>query len=302
MNTDDPVTYDEFALDVTSATPVKVPPNRKVSLGSAIGLVLSSFFFVLFILSISQFSSLINAFILACFSIFGWDPIISSLFMAAIFLFFTVTMYLLARRGNEAVKKVEAGLQLSFNIPPTRYYDLSDVPTENIIRELVGTNNPRSNDKGRGCTMTPGEGGKGFEIRCTTIPDTDAIKALKDGDLDRMVMTQKIIIIAVFAGFGVLLAVFTVLGFVTGLVTWVAWGIFLVAYFYVMIEMRVLKLWGALLSWAVVNTFFTFFITDVTFLWVMWGAFMASGIFIAIFYLLSKEFCKRKESGLCDFL
>lgn len=300
MNDEDILSFDEFSENVSDSTSVKVPPERKVSFASSIGLVLSSFFFLLFLLSISQFSGLINAMILASFVIFGWDPIITSLFMAAIFLFLTVTIYLISRRGNEAVNKVEAGLKLMFNIPPTRYFDLSDVPTENIVRELVGTNNPRSNDKGRGCTM---EGkGKGFTITCDTIPETDAMKALKNGELDRMNRTQQIIIISVFAGFGAMLAAFTVMGYLSGLSTWILWIVFLVAFFYVMIEMRVLKLWGVLVSWALINTFFTFIVSDMAFVWTMWGLFIAIGVIVAIFYLLSKDFCKRKESGICDFL
>lgn len=294
--------YGGFEDDVVNATSVKVPPGRKASLGSIIGFVLASIFFLLFIISISQLSGLINAMILASFSIFGWDPIITSLFMAGIFLFLTVTIYLLARRGREAASKVEAGLNLMFDVPPTRYFDLSDVPSANIIRELVGSNNPRSRDRGRGCTMAADDEGDGFVIRCDTIPSTDAMDALKQGRIDRMESTQKLIILVVFGGFGILLAVFTILGLMSGVTMWVLWLIYLVTFFYAMLELRVLKMWGVLLTWTIVNVFFTFTISDPAFLWTLWGALIAVGILVAVFYLLSKEFCKRKESGICDFL
>jgi hypothetical protein len=238
---------------------------------------------------------------MVAFLIFGWDPILTSLFMALFFLFLGITIYIISKRGNEAVTKVETGLRIMFNNPPTRFYDLSDVPTESIIRELVGSNSAGSTDNGRGCNLLP-KPGSGFVVDCDTIPDTRAMQLLKDGKLDSVETKQKAIIGAVFAVICTLLTIVTVAGVLVGFAMWLLWIVYLIAFFYIMIEIRILKAWSALVAWLGFNIFFTIVMSDPYFVWSLWGSWACGFILVGILYVLSKDACIRKKSWYCEFL
>jgi hypothetical protein len=236
------------------------------------------------------------------FLIFGWDPIITSIFMALIFLVLAVVIYMTARRGSEAVSKMEAGLRIIFKNPPTRFYDIQEIPSENIIRELVGSNNPRSNDKGRGCNLIPHDDDAGFDIRCDAMPDTAGMKLLKQGRIDEIELREKLLIGLLFTIFGVLVGVATFLGVLTGVALYILWIVFLFSFFLVMLEARILKMWGFIITWAGFNTLFTFIVTDLYFVWTAWGAWICMTIIIVLLYIISKNACIKKEAWYCEFL
>jgi hypothetical protein len=295
-------TASDFEKSMKESPNIKVPPERRSSISSIIFFAIASGLFILFFTAISMLSGQILSAIITVFSLFGWDPIVTTLFMAMFGLFIAVAIFVLARRGNEAVTKIESGLNMMFKNPPTRFYDLSTIPPESIIHELVGNNNPRSSDNGRGCKLVPHPDNKGFDISCDEIPVTKGMKALMDGKLNSIDTKQKSLMFGVFAVFGVVIGFITVMGMMTSFALFVVWGIYLVSFFYVLVEARIIKLWGVVLSWLAFNVFFSFFVTDLVFLWTVWGAWVCGFVAITIAYLLSKDACIKKHSEYCEFL
>jgi hypothetical protein len=297
-----PRDVNELKKEMNAAVDYKIPAERKTSIFSAAGIIIAATFLYLSMIGFGQIWGTIITYIIIAFSLFGWDPIVTALFMSLVFLAVTVMLYVAAKRGNEAVNKMEAGLKIALNIPPTRFYDLSEVPTSNIVRELVGDNNKKSKNPGRGCKLVPHDNGIGFDVRCDDIPETKDIKALKEGKIYLLELKEKGLISIFFAVWGGLQAFVTYFGFLTGISMYIAWIIFLVAFFSVMIETRILRLWSVLLAWLGLNVFFTFTVLDAYFLWTMWGAWICFLVVVVIFYVAFKHSCIVKNSWYCDFL
>ena len=297
-----PHNVDDLRKSMDDTIDYKVPSERKTGAFSAIGLGLAALFLSLAFIGFSQVWGNLISYIIVAFSLFGWDPTITALFMSLVFLAVTVLLYIASKRGSEAASKMEAGLKIAFNVPPTRFYDLSEVPTANVVRELVGSNSPKAKDKGRGCNLVPHEDNVGFDIVCNSIPDTKEMKALKEGKIEMLELKERALIVVFFAIWGGLQVAITYTGFLTGAYMYIAWAIFLVAFFVIMVETRILRLWSVLVAFLVLCVFFTFVVPDMAFVWTMWGAWICGLVAVVIFYIVFKDACIKKESWYCEFL
>lgn len=301
-NPNSPRDVNELKSAMNKTIDYKVPAERKSGAFAAIGLAIATLFFTLFIFSFSELWGMMITYIIMAFSLFGWDPILTSIFMSLVFLAVTVMLYIASKRGNDAASTMEAGLKISFNIPPTRFYDLSGIPAANLIRELVGSNNPKKKDRGRGCILTPHADNVGFDITCNGIPDTKEMKALKEGKIEALEWKEKTLIILFFAIWGGLQAAVTFTSMLAGIYMYIAWILFLIAFFIVMIETRIFRLWSTVIAWLGFCILFTFIVADVSFVWTIWGSWICSVVAATIFYVVFKDSCVKKEAWYCDFM
>lgn len=297
-----PTTAKELEASLDQTVDVKVPASKRVNLLAVAGILASSFFFMLFFVGISKFWGMILGYIEVAFSLFGWDPMITALFMSIVFLFLGVVLYIASKRGSEAVSKMEAGFKIMFNNPPTRFYDLSEVPTANIVRELVGKNSSSSLEKGRGCKLIPHDEDDGFDIRCETVPMTEGMSALKEGRLDSIDLKQKIGVSAFFIIWGSLLAMVTFFGGLSGLFLYIMWGLFFFAFILVTLQLSILKVWGVMIAWFGMNVLLCFIVPYIYFLWTIWGAWICGLVIVILFYIVFKDSCIRKEAWYCQFM
>ncbi len=295
-------TVEELKLKSKDPIDYKVPQKRKVTLATAFGIIASSFFLTLFITSLFSFIAQIQGYIMTAFFIFGWDPLITTLFMSLFFLFIGVTLLIASKRSTQAFSRVETGLNMMIKNPPLQFYDLSEVPTENLIHEFVGKNNPRSKDRGRGCKLVSHENGSGFNITCDHIPQTKAIETLKNGTLGKYEARRGFIIIVIFSIIGVLFGTVTGFGLLSGFTAFLVWGIYLFALFFTLLELKIIKAWGIVIGWFLINLSFIFMPVDGTFFWTMWGVWITFTIIIAIFYMLKTDACIKKYSWVCEYL
>jgi hypothetical protein len=302
MINDLPENVDDLESRLGNTVPVKVPPRKRASIPVMAGLILASLFFMLFSSSMFAFFGLLTGYITAAFYMFGWDPIITTLFTAGLSLFIAITCAILARRGMEAVSKRDVGMKLVIKDTTTEFYDLSVVPVENIVEELVGKNNPRAKDKGRGCTLARHENGPGFDIICQSMPMTPVMKAMAEGKIASMDWKQRAIVVVIFSMVGFIFGIVTVLGLLSGISMWIMWIMYLITFSYVAIESHLLKLWGLIILWGLLNVSFLFMTADLVFLWASWGAWICFSVFSASFYITMKQSCLKKRAPYCDYL
>jgi hypothetical protein len=280
---------------------VKVPAAKRVSIGIAIAFALASVFFLLFAVGIGQIYGYAISYIIIAFSLFGFDPLVSAIMMSLIFLFLATVFTIIARRGSTALAKIDAGTRIQIDDTPTDYYDLGEVPTENLVREFVG-NNKEKDDKGRGCKLLEKVGGKGFDISCPNFPLTASMQALAKGKIELMDWKQRGIMLGVFALLGGIFCIVTYMHVLTGVYLYIIWGLYLVSFLFAAVETGLLRLWGVVIAWGIINLLFLFMSVDVYFFWIVVGAWICFSIAAAIFYMLKKNACVEKRSWYCDFL
>lgn len=290
-----------IGTNLGSMPDMKVPATSRVSIGIAVAFSLASVFFLLFAVGIGQVYGYVITYVLVAFSLFGFDPLVAAIMMALVFLFLATIFTIIARRGSTALAKIEAGTRIMIDDTPTDYYDLKEVPNENLVREFVG-NNKENGDKGRGCKLSERDGGTGFDISCPSAPMTASMRALANGKIEIMDWKQRGIMVAVFALLGVIFFIVTYLHVLVGIYLYLVWGLYLVSFFFAAVETGLLKIWGVVIAWGIIDASFAFMNIDAYFFWVCIGAWICFSLAAGIFYILQKYACVEKKAWYCNLL
>jgi hypothetical protein len=270
---------------------VYVPESKPVKFIFGILLIVAGVILLVGISSLSTIFSLIQSSITSLLSsLIGWDPMISTILVGVIALFFATLIYVLAKRGSSVIQRIERTLKLNVTNEPTEYYALDIVPEEEILHEL----------RKRGCSVeTGGEGSEGVSVSCPEMPVSKRLEEAASPGSFTLAKIQKVAVAAVMAVIWAVYIGSAIYGAVEGDGLWIAAMALLALTSLVLMGTKVAKLWHTVVMWLAVNIAFTFFLsTSETVVWSLWGVLSIYTVLVAVFYLLHGRKCV--DSWYCE--
>jgi hypothetical protein len=274
----------EAAYDRTGT--LYVPENKTLKFFFGIVLILAGVTLLIGISAISTIFALIQSSITNFLSsLIGWDPLISTILVGVLCLFFATLIYVIGRRGSDIVQRVERILRMNVTNEPTEYYALGIVPEEELLYEF----------KKRGCKVSSGGAGRGVSIDCPRMPVTKRVASVTDPSKVTLSLVQKVTVVVVMAVIWGIYGGSALHGAITDDMLWITAMALLGLTSIVLMGSRVVKFWHTILLWLAVNIVFTFFVTaEEMVVWSLWGVLGIYTVLVCIAYLLHGRGCKEK--------
>lgn len=274
-------------------TTVYVPEKKRMHFVMVILLILAGIILGIGLSSLAVLFATVQETIRAFLeSLTGWDPIISSLFVGVMALFLSTLIFIIARRGNEIVQRVESILQMKITNEPTEFYALEIIPEEELFNEF----------KKRGCDVSELEGG-GLEMQCPSIPVSQRLKGVIESDKYTLANIEKLSVITVIVVIWAIFLGVSVMDFFPEESPWIFAVVLLAFSVFILLGTKMIKLWHTIIFWMALNVYFTLFSDmDIVILWNLWGALAVYVVLVCISYLLYRSSCSKEDKWYCDIM
>lgn len=269
-----------------------VPKKNKSYVISSLLILAAGFLLTVGISSLYTLISYIQGYISTFLTSWtGWDSILSSAFLGALFVFCATLLYLVARRGNSVAQQIEQSLKLNLTNEPTEFYATELIPTEELMFEF----------KKRGCKIE--ESDKGFVVDCKDHEIDERIHRVINPDNFTLTNVQRFAVIATLVTvWGVYIGAL-LMETIQGNFVWIIALAFLIFSAFILMTARIIRLWHTIFICTALNIFLSLLVlSDLTVIWSLWGALAIYIVLVAIAYLLKRNNCENSDKWYCDVM
>lgn len=264
----------DLAVPDQFPTPV-VPKKSKVPGLTIIGTILVVSFTTMGIGALQSIFSDIGSFIIRfLFGSTGLPSYLGNIFIGIVCLCLAVIILYWMGRWKEIVPAIKESTQVLTDKEPSEFYELSQVESKYLFKEL----------KNRGCVISGGSTGTGWNVDCPNIPITKASQELIKGIDEKYNNRQKILQFVALNTIATAFVIFYILGNMDE--NWGKWLVFGIYVFmiYCQLGMDTIRLFTAVILYWIYTSIIWLFapFTPISYICII----VAIGIILILLYIV----------------